>query len=149
MATLSCWFVGLLLMTAQTQVPAEPWVYVRNAAGETVGSFVAQEQPFRIGMHGRVGEEEDFRDSTGRTVKGFEYYGWKIHTGVRIVVIAKVPANQAKTDSFHVAGDPAEARYERVAEFTLKVGESRAVDEQKAFGREQPRIIAIALPKSN
>ena len=133
---LGCWIVGTFLMGSQ--VATAPWVAIQNARGQDVMSFVAQDKPFTPGVEMRVGEKFTVQAADGRTVTGVAYYGWNTETRVRVVVLAEIPANQAKPSSFPSAS--ANSRYEQVAEFTLAMGESRQVEELKAFGREPATV---------
>ena len=133
---LVCWIAGAFLLGPQ--VASGPWVAIQNARGEQLMSFVAQNTPFKPGVLARVSEKSSARATDGRTSTGVSYYGWTIESSVRVVVLAEIPADQAKPSSF--PGDSPGSRYEQIAEFTLAMDESRQVEELKAFGREATTI---------
>ena len=133
---LACSIVGAFLMGSQ--VANGPWVAIQNARGQDLMSFVAQDTPFKPGVHMRVGEKLNVRAADGRMTTGVAYYGWTTESGVRVLVLAEIPADQAKRGSFR--SDSPGTRYEQVAEFTLATGESRQVQELEAFGREPTTV---------
>lgn len=141
MAMLTCLITGLILIAGQTSAPEVPWVIVQDAArGRNVLAFAAQNEPFKPGVLPRGGETRDTRDADGRTITGIGYYGWISGSNVRVLVLAEVPADKARPESF--PSDNAAIRYEPVANYTLAVDESRLVTELTAFGAE-PTIVRI------
>lgn len=119
---------------AAAQGTSTPWVSVQDSDGQPLMEFAAQATPFRPGIQTRVREEHRVRAADGRTITGFAYYGWTEGASVRVIVLAQVPAAQAEPTSFPGDPDSPGTRLEQVAQFTLAVGESRRVDELKAFG---------------
>ncbi len=124
------------------QVAGPPWISVQGVGGKEVMGFAAQTTPFKPGVSARVGDDRTVRAADGRTITGFAYYGWTSGGNVRVVVLGQVSAAQAKPTSFPGHPDSPGTRYEQVAEFTLGIGESRRVDELKAFGGE-PTIVQV------
>jgi hypothetical protein len=132
--------LSLLLISGQSASTPAPWVTVSDG-GTAKLSFVVQTEPFKPGTLPRGGEERTVRDSQGRTITGFYYYGWNTGGGVRVLVLAAVPAGEARAGSF--PSDDAGTRYEQIASFDLKTGESRLVSELKNFGGEPTTTISI------
>ena len=137
--TLAGWIAGVFLMGSQ--VASGPWIAIQNARGQDLMSFVAQDTPFKPGVPTRVGERLNVRAADGRTTTGVAYYAWTTESSVRVVVLAEIPAAQAKPGSF--PSDSPSSRYEQIAEFTLAMGESREVKELKGFGLEPTTVGSV------
>jgi hypothetical protein len=143
MAALAYLIAGLILVVGQAATLTDsPWFNVQDARGWTVLSCVAQSDPFKSGVLPCGGESRAVRDAEGRAISGFAYYGWTTGSSVRVIVLAAVPADQARPSSF--PSDEAGTRYEQITSFTLAIGESRQVTELKAFGGE-PTMVQITL----
>ena len=72
-------------------------------------------------------------------MSGIAFYGWTEGSSVRVVVLARVPADGA-ANRFYPSGDSASLKLEEFAVYTLKPGESRLIDELKASGMEPMSI---------
>lgn len=137
------WWMATAFMVGG-QGTGTPWIAVQSSGGGEAMGFAAQTVPFKPGVPARVGEDRLVRAADGRTITGFAYYGWTTGSNVRVVVLARVPDAQAKATSFPGDPDFPGTRYEQVAEFTVAIGESRRVDELKAFGSVPTTIQVLA-----
>ena len=144
MKTPAHWFIGLVLLGGQTASVSAPWVAVADRGGRDRLSFVVQSEPFKPGVLPRGGETRTVRDKQGRTVTGFSYYAWNTGSNVRVVVLAAVPAAEAKPGSF--PSDEPGTRYEQVASFDLKTGESREVQEIASSGGDPTTVRIVTKP---
>jgi hypothetical protein len=144
MPTLAYWVLGLMVIGGQAASAPTPWVTVSDGHGAERLSFVVQSEPFKPGMLPRGGEMRTVRDVQDRTITGFSYYAWNLGSGVRVLVLAAVPSGEAKPGSF--PSDDAGTRYEQIASFDLKIGESRLLLELKDFGGQPTTIQIVTRP---
>lgn len=142
--TVASWVLTLMLVSGQAATAPAPWVTVSDNSGKDRLSFVVQAEPFKPGTLPRGGETRTVRDAQGRTITGFYYYGWNTGSSVRVLVLAGVPSGEAKAGSF--PSDEAGTRYEQIASFDLKTGESRLVRELTDFGGEQTTVRVVTRP---
>jgi hypothetical protein len=128
----------------QSATASAPWVTVSDGGGRERLSFLVQSEPFKPGVLPRGGEARNVRDTQGRTITGFSYYAWSTPSGVRVLVLAALPAGEARPGSF--PSDEPGTRYEQVASFDLKTGATRQVRELTDFGGEPATIRIVTRP---
>ena len=138
-----CATVAVVSGVQAANAPRTPWVTVQDERGRPVASFVVADEPFKAGMLPRVGESRVVKDKQGRQIGGFGYYAWAIGASVRVIVLAEVPAADARQDSY--PSDNERTRLEPFASYLLALGESRRIDEMKALGLG-PRTVSVQLP---
>lgn len=137
------WFIvaGLVLILASTITTAQQqlWVRVHDANGRDVMGFAVRSKPYRPGALPRAGEhftaDQGARDRRGRVVSGIAFYGWAEGSSVRVVLLVEVPVDGA-ANRFYSRGDTSNLKLEEFGTYTLKVGESRKLDDMKAAGMD-------------